>query len=397
MISLAVLVLATGFLSSYASEVCSDLVFKGMNYPVWSVEGYASPASEASLSLLMETGANWVGIIVTEYMDTRSSTEISPDHLLTPSETSLFHIVQLAHAYGFKVLLKLHVDLKDGTWRGQISPLDVRAWFESYKTRALHYAELAEKYGVDLFCLGTEFRSLSGKHFRPYWEDLIGSVREIYTGPLTYAANWDEFQTVSFWDLLDYIGIDAYFPLSGAQTPSVEELLRGWKLWVSLLEDWQKDLKKPVIFTEIGYRSVDYSAQKPWDWTSVAPYNAQAQANCYEAVFRAFADKDWFLGLFFWHWEADPMAGGPGDLGYTPQNKPAQEVLITFFKSPSLTGHNSSSFDHKVLVRWAISGGFDPAKKKEVVYWEKIHGERAAGLGFLDKKEVCVCAAGGSF
>jgi len=381
--------------SGYAAqeELGHSFNFKGVNYTAWAAEEYATPASDASLSLLKTIGANWVAILVTEYMDTKSATEIYADKVLTPSESSLIHVVQMAHSQGLNVMLKLHVDPKDGTWRGEIFPANIEAWFENYQGRVLHYIKLAESLGVELFCLGTELRSLSGKAFRDYWERLISAVREIFTGPLVYAANWDEFQTVSFWDLLDYVGIDAYFPLSYTKTPSVEELLLAWVPWISLIETWQGEVGKPVIFAEVGYRSIDYAAREPWNWTIEGSYNPQAQANCYDAVFRAFWRRPWFAGLFFWNWQTNPAAGGSGDLGYTPQNKPAQEILRKFFGGEE----NPSSENLKKVTPcfWGASeegkkrGEFCPVyERREVVHWEQSFLGKAAQSEFQNAKEV---------
>jgi hypothetical protein len=61
-------------------------------------------------------------------------------------------------------------------------------------------------------------------------------IRKIYTGKLTYAANWDDFDKVPFWKELDYIGIDAYFPLSDAATTKWKSSI---KLGSSTLQNGQ--------------------------------------------------------------------------------------------------------------------------------------------------------------
>jgi hypothetical protein len=47
-------------------------------------------------------------------------------------------------------------------------------------------------------------------------------------GKLTYAANWDKYDQVSFWDELDFIEIQAYFPLTAQTSPTAEEIKKGW-------------------------------------------------------------------------------------------------------------------------------------------------------------------------
>ncbi|NOX45222.1 MAG: glycoside hydrolase, partial [Caldiserica bacterium] len=83
---------------------------------------------------------------------------------------------------------------------------------------------------------------------------------------------------------------------------------------------------------EVGYRSLDGALRAPWDRTSVGEPDPGEQALGYRAFFEAVWGKHpWFAGAFFWRWELEPTAGGPGDTGYTPQNKPAEGVLRHYF------------------------------------------------------------------
>jgi hypothetical protein len=184
--------------------------------------------------------------------------------------------------------------------------------------------------------VGCELNHLDTSNYDANWRTVISGVRAIYNGPLTYAADWSTYARISFWGALDYAGIDAYFPLSNAKTPSVADLVGGWSNyvynnvahnWTHDIETFQATVNKPVLFTEIGYRSCDYAAQHPGDWSFPGVYNGPAQANCYGAAWQVFANKPWYAGMFWWGWSPDPNAGGAGDTYYTPQNKPAQSVL----------------------------------------------------------------------
>lgn len=112
-----------------------------------------------------------------------------------------------------------------------------------------------------------------------HWEELIGRVREVYDGPLGYAANFDQYHDVGFWDRLDVMGINAYFPLRGrpatdgpaaaAEAPEtlLAELTSGW---TRVLDDIARFRAKqglggmPVVFTEIGYTPRSGSTVQPW-------------------------------------------------------------------------------------------------------------------------------------
>ena len=57
------------------------------------------------------------------------------------------------------------------------------------------------------------------------WRDLITRIRKRYSGPIVYASNWwGEYDRIAFWDAVDYMGINAFFPLSDRADPSLAEL-----------------------------------------------------------------------------------------------------------------------------------------------------------------------------
>ncbi|GGD53210.1 hypothetical protein GCM10011361_19880 [Muriicola marianensis] len=244
--------------------------------------------------------------------------------------------IDLLHGNGIRVMLKPQIWIWRGVFTGELRMESEEDWERleaSYEDFILTYASLAEETGVEIFCIGTELEGFVSA--RPdYWKALIGMIRETYSGKLTYAANWDEFGRTPFWNTLDYIGIDAYFPLSEAQTPSVEELKEGWKPWKEKIASFSETVDRPVLFTEFGYRSMDYTAKKPWLVSrGEEKVNLVGQANAKKALFESFWEEDWFAGGFVWKWFTNhERSGGPDDNRFTPQNKPAQEVISTFYR-----------------------------------------------------------------
>ena len=164
-------------------------------------------------------------------------------------------------------MLKPQIWVWKGEYTGKIQMDTEEKWkvLEStYSKFILTYAKLAEKLGVEIFCVGTEMQNFVLNRPR-YWVELIKEVKKVYKGKLTYAANWDEFKNVPFWNMLDFIGIDAYFPLSSKKSPSVEEFIAGWKNHKLTIKKVRGKINKPVLFTEYGYRSVFYTGKEPWD------------------------------------------------------------------------------------------------------------------------------------
>lgn len=106
-----------------------------------------------------------------------------------------------------------------------------------------------------------------------HWRALIAQVREIYAGKLTYAANFDQYFEVGFWDALDIIGINAYFQLRDpsrarpAGDSLQEELRDGWKGVFTDIQRMRRTQKlgdKPVLFTELGYTQHHEGTFEPW-------------------------------------------------------------------------------------------------------------------------------------
>jgi len=129
-------------------------------------------------------------------------------------------------------------------YRGFLNPADINvATFFGSPTTAGSYdymvaseAKIAAAAGAKLFAVGTELDSLADNAaYTTYWDDLIADVRAAAPSlKLTFSANWATASQVTFWDKLDYVGIDGYVPLSNtipansAQNPSLASLEAGW-------------------------------------------------------------------------------------------------------------------------------------------------------------------------
>ena len=297
---------------------------------------------------LMESNLEWVTMVSWGFQDDYDSPIVS--HHDGDSVHMLQHNahwrrkIELVRAAGFKVFFKPHLWVNapsDGKWRSDIYPTNEEnweLWKESYRNFILRYAKVAEKANAEMFCIGIEFSRLSVE--KPdFWKNLIQEVRRVYSGKITYAANWyNEFEKVTFWDKLDFIGIQAYFPLVKNKYPSVEQISKGWNKHLPAIESTHKKYNRKIIFTEMGYRSTANSAIKPWEWVENSsnldnPYSAETQANCYEAFFNTVWKKQWFAGVHIWQLRSDYIEdSGKINLDFTPQGKPARNIIIKGFE-----------------------------------------------------------------
>ncbi len=132
---------------------------------------------------------------------------------------------------------------------------------------------------------------------------------------------------------MDYIGVDAYFPVSENKTPTVEETRKGWQRWKEELKSVSEKESRKIIFTEYGYRSVDFAGKEPWvSDHKLMSMNFEAQTNTLQGLFKNVWSEDWFAGGFLWKWFiAHEQVGGESDNQFTPQNKPAEAVVKQYY------------------------------------------------------------------
>jgi hypothetical protein len=306
---------------------------KGISYASWWSGEYSHPDADLALANLADTGADWIALVVTHYQDNISSTTIYTT-TSTPTDADLTHAITQAHSLGLKVMLKPHVDLENDPdhWRGEIGEsfagTEWNTWFAAYQDFIYHYANLAQTHGADQFCIGTELSATQDREAN--WRAVISGIRGYYSGPLTYAANFGEV-SITWWDAVDYIGVDAYYELTDKNDPTIAEMKTAWQPHLTTLDTLASTWGKSIILTEVGFRSIDGANQQPWEWHSTGTIDLQEQADAYQATFESVYDQPWLAGLYWWTWETDLFQGGPCDNNYTPYDKPAEDTLRSWY------------------------------------------------------------------
>ena len=214
----------------------------------------------------------------------------------------------------------------DETW----TDAEWHTWFDDYARFAEHYARLARDAKADAFCIGNE-QKIASRHEQE-WRRIIERVRAIYKGPLTYGANFDEVFDIPFWDALDWIGVSGYFPLTPDATPDRATLIRAWQPVLAQLEQLAAREKKPILFTEIGYRSVQGAAWRQWEIPRDAAPDLEAQRNAYEAFFEIVWPRPWVIGAYPWKWFSYLDHGRKDGNDYDIEGKPAEGVVRRVYR-----------------------------------------------------------------
>ncbi|HED66290.1 MAG TPA: hypothetical protein ENJ09_12135 [Planctomycetes bacterium] len=272
----------------------------------WGWE-WGSPGFEAELVRLSDLGVNWVAIH--PYASVGAGGNVGsrrhpldpanpPEHLTSP--------IERAHDHGFDLFVKPHLAYWGSPfgWRGEIGfedPAERERFWESYSRWIVDLASVTSE--ADAFCVGTELDRMLGDEAR--WRALIARVREVTDAQLTYAANWDRVGDVPFWDALDAIGVQAYFPLvREGEAPTEEALRAGWERTLAPLHELSKRFGKPVVFTEMGFSDSPAAAERPWEDPPRGGKRAdELQARCLAVSLAELArHSEWLRGAFLWKW-----------------------------------------------------------------------------------------------
>ncbi len=279
---------------------------------------------------ISELGAKWIQVNIKFYQENIYSSRIKSGEGYDDYWNQFEHIIAKAKEEGLKVTILPIVLLANpqGTnWRGLIEPYDLDKWFRYYEKMILKVAQIGEKHNVEMLTVGSELVNL--QRYTSHWNNVIKEIRSTFSGKLNYAANWDAYETIGFLDKLDYLGLSGYFDLTTSTDPSSWSLRYSWGGIQKQIFAFQKSSNIPIIFTELGYTSQDGTNMHPWNYYATDVVDLEEQEACYQAFIDVWGDEEDFHGVFFYDWYGE---GGSADTGYTFKNKPAEQIVKSWFE-----------------------------------------------------------------
>jgi hypothetical protein len=271
--------------------------------PTWGRE-WGSDAMVETMARLKGLGVNWVAIH--PYAGIRADGTVVMSQRWYAETSWLTRPIEEAHRLGLKILINPHLAHWGSpfSWRGAIAFDADEEWqrfFTSYQDWISHLASICRD--ADGFCVGSELDATVAHEAR--WRSIIAAVRAQVPAPLTYAANWDAYERVSFWDALDVIGVQAYFPLVNHESmPTEEELSAAWESILDRLEDAARVHNRKVLLSELGYNRSAAAARQPWAYQQGGAGAEEVQRRCLRAALSALGRerRRGVVGAFLWKW-----------------------------------------------------------------------------------------------
>lgn len=219
--------------------------------------------------------------------------------------------IEVAHALGLKILIAPHLAYWGSpfSWRGEIEFKDepsLERFWADYERWIVALAELAAD--ADGFVVGSELDRTLDHEAR--WRRIVAEVRARTRAPLTYAANWTDYERVGFWDALDAIGIQAYFPVAESERADEATIRQAWATLMPRLSAFSAKHKRPIVFTELGYTHSFAAAVRPWDPKSDGEEAVPQQEICLRVALEAVEAEPAVNGAFLWKWFPEPRPVG---------------------------------------------------------------------------------------
>jgi len=263
-----------------------------------------------TLRKIRQVGANWVAIHPYARIHADGQVVFRDFDPASPPE-QLTRPIEEAHRQGLKICIIPHLAYWGSpfSWRGEIGFEQPEQWERFWSGYTYWIKRLAAAcLGADGLVVGSELdRTLD--HVQE-WRSLIAQGRRLSDAPLSYAANWTDYARVPFWDALDVVGIQAYFPLVAHLDPTPEEIEAGWALRVGELRSYARQTGKYILFTELGYNQSHLAPVEPWNYQVDGEDARPIQEICMRAALEVVADEPSIVGAFLWKWFPNPRPVG---------------------------------------------------------------------------------------
>lgn len=297
---------------------------KAINYTGFNYHCIGEEKAKENLCLMKkQTACNTIIIVLGAFQDEPFDDFLECTHPVMPTDAELLDFIKYCKKQGLRVFLKPVIEVRNGSCRADIDFIENEIfceeqwlrWLKNYRKFILHYAEIAEKAGCELFFIGSCLLKLV-QHTEA-WSELIDDVRNCYHGLVTYEADVYNEQNVGFWEKLDVIATSGSYSMLYLK----QELERLCNL--------SNQYSKPLMLTECGCMSTKGASASPKSWKLDGEQSLEEQAMYYENLFWDCRQIEQIVGIGLWCWNNRRQSEHTAkkDKRYFIYGKPACKVI----------------------------------------------------------------------
>ncbi|MGB2954424.1 MAG: hypothetical protein WBB64_00505 [Anaerolineales bacterium] len=322
----------------------------------------------SAIPAISSMNASWIVLTPTWTFTHQIPPVIEPNPSQDPLWLDLSKMSELAFQQDLQVGLhpQPHFPVNPDSWWDS-APLDFswwNSWFDQYQKFAVHFADLAEKQGINMLVLGGEWISPAlpgGKlaNGNPSgvpadselrWEGILAEVDSHFSGTIAWSMALPPNGNIpGYFQHIDQIHLNWSPSLVSDQSLTQDELtnLAEQSLDGEINEFWSAWLKPEdkLLILRIAYPSVsgwnsdcdpleDETCCDFAEFTKPAPNlpnlstDLDEQAKAYTAFLSAINNKSWISGVISWGYYAPVILH---DKSISIHGKPAEDILQDWF------------------------------------------------------------------
>ncbi len=284
------------------------------------------PKYEHFLDEVRALGATDLELIVAWSQADLGAIEVTPHPSEGVDDDLLGWVMDEAASRNLRVSLMPVIDLEnkhEGVTRAALKSADWEHWWWSYRRFIMHYARIAAANKAALFSVGNQL--LSTESDEAHWRALIGDVRKVYSGKLTYTAHVERFDAITFWDALDVVSLGGSLGASSKDA----SLPRTCQALINRLRTWAMANNKRYLLAGVFCEEGRHNETKRNHESTTLDAGANLRMLIQQrAFFESFQADARLEGVFV---PQSFALDGPLDQSPTLAGKPAREVLRHWF------------------------------------------------------------------
>lgn len=246
----------------------------------------------------------------TLFINDRALCRLNGDKLIEPefSYPQIEEVISLCKSKGYAVGLKPMLDPENGA-RFYFQPgTKAPAFFNELKVHLVELAKIAARYGVEMLVITSETPQLCHYFYESYWDDVISSIKAVYSGRLGVDCIYGErLSSTSDYDYnclfekVDDVMFSFYPKCEYDGSYTYKDIYDGISKDFQIIHQTSQRLNKKILLGETGLAAVQGALGSGSTGGNVSPLGEKEQDDYFKALHAIIMDNtNVCSGLMIW-------------------------------------------------------------------------------------------------